>query len=154
MDIDRIVLDVSSVLRGKDEIITYSLVCFLSGGHLILEDVPGVGKTTLALALSKVLGLSFARIQFTSDLLPSDITGVSVYDQSKKSFVFKHGPIFHNIVLADEINRATPKTQSALLEAMAEAKVSVDGVTYELPFPFFCYCNAEPYGTVWYLSTS
>lgn len=150
MDIDRIVLDVSSVLRGKDEIITYSLVCFLSGGHLILEDVPGVGKTTLALALSKVLGLSFARIQFTSDLLPSDITGVSVYDQSKKSFVFKHGPIFHNIVLADEINRATPKTQSALLEAMAEAKVSVDGVTYELPFPFFVIATQNPmeqYGT-------
>ncbi|MGB9874174.1 MAG: AAA family ATPase, partial [Hydrogenobacter sp.] len=93
MDISRIVDEISSVLKGKDDVITYSLVCFLSGGHLILEDVPGVGKTTLALALSKVLGLSFARIQFTSDLLPSDIIGVSVYDQSKKAFVFKQGPI-------------------------------------------------------------
>ena len=150
MDVQKVVQDVSSVLKGKDEVITYCLVCFLSGGHLILEDVPGVGKTTLALALSKVLGLSFARVQFTSDLLPSDITGVSVYDQSKKTFVFKQGPIFHNIVLADEINRATPKTQSALLEAMAEAKVSVDGITYELPFPFFVIATQNPveqYGT-------
>ncbi|SNZ12950.1 AAA family ATPase [Hydrogenobacter hydrogenophilus] len=150
MDISRIVDEISSVLKGKDDVITYSLVCFLSGGHLILEDVPGVGKTTLALALSKVLGLSFARIQFTSDLLPSDIIGVSVYDQSKKTFVFKHGPIFHNIVLADEINRATPKTQSALLEAMAESKVSVEGITYELPLPFFVIATQNPieqYGT-------
>ncbi|ADO44431.1 ATPase associated with various cellular activities AAA_3 [Hydrogenobacter thermophilus TK-6] len=150
MDVQKIVQDVSSVLKGKEEVITYSLVCFLSGGHLILEDVPGVGKTTLALAISKVLGLSFARVQFTSDLLPSDITGVSVYDQSKKTFVFKQGPIFHNIVLADEINRATPKTQSALLEAMAEGKVSVDGITYELPFPFFVIATQNPveqYGT-------
>mgnify|MGYP001626178051 CR=1 FL=1 len=150
MDIRRIVDEISSVLKGKDDVITYSLVCFLSGGHLILEDVPGVGKTTLALALSKVLGLSFARIQFTSDLLPSDIIGVSVYDQSKKAFVFKQGPIFHNIVLADEINRATPKTQSALLEAMAESKVSVEGITYELPSPFFVIATQNPveqYGT-------
>ncbi|MGC8852851.1 MAG: AAA family ATPase [Hydrogenobacter sp.] len=150
MDIRRIVDEISSVLKGKDDVITYSLVCFLSGGHLILEDVPGVGKTTLALALSKVLGLSFARIQFTSDLLPSDIIGVSVYDQSKKAFVFKQGPIFHNIVLADEINRATPKTQSALLEAMAESKVSVEGITYELPLPFFVIATQNPveqYGT-------
>jgi MoxR-like ATPase len=150
MDISRIVDDIGSVLKGKDDVITYSLVCFLSGGHLILEDVPGVGKTTLALALSKVLGLSFARIQFTSDLLPSDIIGVSVYDQSKKTFVFKQGPVFHNIVLADEINRATPKTQSALLEAMAESKVSVEGITYELPLPFFVIATQNPmeqYGT-------
>lgn len=150
MDISRIVDDIGSVLKGKDDVITYSLVCFLSGGHLILEDVPGVGKTTLALALSKVLGLSFARIQFTSDLLPSDIIGVSVYDQSKKTFVFKQGPVFHNIILADEINRATPKTQSALLEAMAESKVSVEGITYELPLPFFVIATQNPmeqYGT-------
>ncbi|MFN3813709.1 MAG: AAA family ATPase [Aquificaceae bacterium] len=150
MDINSIVSEVGSVLKGKDDVITYSLVCFLSGGHLMLEDVPGVGKTTLALALSRVLGLSFGRIQFTSDLLPSDIVGVSIYDQSKKSFVFRQGPIFHNIVLADEINRATPKTQSALLEAMAEGKVSVDGITYELPHPFFVMATQNPveqYGT-------
>ncbi len=150
MYINSIVSEVGSVLKGKDEVITYSLVCFLSGGHLMLEDVPGVGKTTLALALSKVLGLSFGRIQFTSDLLPSDIVGVSIYDQSKKSFVFRQGPIFHNIVLADEINRATPKTQSALLEAMAEGKVSVDGITYDLPYPFFVIATQNPveqYGT-------
>jgi len=150
MNPQSIVEGVSSVLKGKEDVILKVLVCFLSGGHVLLEDVPGVGKTTLALSFAKVLGLSFARVQFTSDLLPSDILGVSVYDQSKKSFVFKHGPIFHNIVLADEINRATPKTQSALLEAMAEAKVSVDGVTYELPKPFFVIATQNPiemYGT-------
>jgi len=144
MNPQTIVEGVSSVLKGKEEVILKALVCFLSGGHLLLEDVPGVGKTTLALSLSRVLGLSFARVQFTSDLLPSDILGVSVYDQSKKSFVFKHGPVFHNIVLADEINRATPKTQSALLEAMAEGKVTVDGITYELPQPFFVIATQNP----------
>ncbi len=150
MDLDAIKSEIGKVLRGKDEIINYALICFLSGGHLLLEDIPGVGKTTLALSMAKVLGLSFARIQFTSDLLPSDIIGVSVYDQSKKSFVFKKGPIFNNLVLADEINRATPKTQSALLEAMAEGKVSVDGITYELPQPFFLIATQNPveqYGT-------
>ncbi|WP_448583381.1 AAA family ATPase [Thermocrinis sp.] len=144
MNPQSIVDSVSSVLKGKEKVVLRALVCFLSGGHLLLEDVPGVGKTTLALSLSRVLGLSFARIQFTSDLLPSDILGVSIYDQSKKSFVFKQGPIFHNIVLADEINRATPKTQSALLEAMAEGKVSVDGITYELPKPFFVIATQNP----------
>lgn len=144
MDLDAIISEIKRVVRGKDEVINYSLVCFLSGGHLLLEDVPGVGKTTLALALSKVLGLSFSRIQFTSDLLPSDIVGVSIYDQSKRSFVFKKGPIFSNVVLADEINRATPKTQSALLEAMAEGRVSVDGVAYELPQPFFVIATQNP----------
>ena len=150
MDLDAIKSEIGKVLRGKDEIINYALICFLSGGHLLLEDIPGVGKTTLALSMAKVLGLSFARIQFTSDLLPSDIIGVSVYDQSKKSFVFKKGPIFNNLVLADEINRSTPKTQSALLEAMAEGKVSVDGITYELPQPFFLIATQNPieqYGT-------
>ncbi len=150
MDIQGIIDSVSTVLKGKEEVVLRSLVCFLSGGHLLLEDVPGVGKTTLALSLSRVLGLSFARIQFTSDLLPSDILGVSIYDQSKKAFVFKQGPIFHQIILADEINRATPKTQSALLEAMAEGKVSVDGSTYELPKPFFVIATQNPveqYGT-------
>lgn len=144
MDIEAIKLEVGKVLKGKDGVINYSLICLLSGGHLLLEDVPGVGKTTLALALAKVLGLSFARIQFTSDLLPSDILGVSVYDQSRKAFVFKKGPIFNNLVLVDEVNRATPKTQSALLEAMAEGKVSVDGVTYELPRPFFVIATQNP----------
>ncbi|MFN7065287.1 MAG: AAA family ATPase [Aquificaceae bacterium] len=144
MDLEAIKSEIGRVLRGKDEAINYSLICFLSSGHLLLEDIPGVGKTTLALSMSKVLGLSFARIQFTSDLLPSDILGVSVYDQSKKSFVFKKGPLFNNIVLADEINRATPKTQSALLEAMAEGKVSIDGITYELPQPFFLIATQNP----------
>ncbi len=144
MDFELIVSEIKKVIKGKDDVISYALVCLLSGGHLLLEDVPGVGKTTLALALSRVLGLSFSRVQFTSDLLPSDILGVSVYDQSKKAFVFKQGPIFSNIFLADEINRATPKTQSALLEAMAEGKVSVDGVTYELPKPFFVIATQNP----------
>lgn len=150
MDLEAIRSEIGKVVKGKDEIINYSLICFLSGGHLLLEDIPGVGKTTLALSMAKVLGLSFARVQFTSDLLPSDILGVSVYDQSKKSFVFKRGPIFNNLVLADEINRATPKTQSALLEAMAEGKVSIDGITYELPKPFFLIATQNPveqYGT-------
>ncbi|MEN3027785.1 MAG: MoxR family ATPase [Aquificaceae bacterium] len=150
MDLEAVKSEIRKVVRGKDEVINYSLVCLLSGGHLLLEDVPGVGKTTLALAMAKVLGLSFARVQFTSDLLPSDILGVSIYDQSKKAFAFKKGPIFNNLVLADEINRATPKTQSALLEAMAEGKVSVDGVTYELPQPFFVIATQNPieqYGT-------
>ena len=150
MDLEAIKSEIGKVLRGKDEVISYSLICLLSGGHLLLEDIPGVGKTTLALSMAKVLGLSFARIQFTSDLLPSDILGVSVYDQAKKNFVFKKGPIFNNLILADEINRATPKTQSALLEAMAEGKVSIDGVTYELPQPFFIIATQNPveqYGT-------
>ncbi|SHK18281.1 AAA family ATPase [Thermocrinis minervae] len=150
MNISEVLRAVSSVLKGKEEVVFLSLACFLSGGHLLIEDVPGVGKTTLALALSRVLGLSFARIQFTSDLLPSDITGVNVYDQQKRSFVFKPGPIFHQTVLADEINRASPKTQSALLEAMAEKKITLDGTTYELPFPFFVIATqnpAEQYGT-------
>ncbi|MCS7171562.1 MAG: MoxR family ATPase [Aquificaceae bacterium] len=144
MDLEAIKIEIGKVLRGKDEVINYSLICLLSGGHLLLEDIPGVGKTTLALAMAKVLGLSFARVQFTSDLLPSDIIGVSVYDQSKKSFVFKRGPIFNNLILADEINRSTPKTQSALLEAMAEGKVSADGITHELPRPFFVIATQNP----------
>ncbi|MDW8294557.1 MAG: MoxR family ATPase [Aquificaceae bacterium] len=144
MDLEAVKSEIGRVLRGKEEVVNYSLVCLLSGGHLLLEDVPGVGKTTLALATARVLGLSFARVQFTSDLLPSDILGVSVYDQSKKAFVFKKGPVFNNLVLADEINRTTPKTQSALLEAMAEGKVSMDGVTYELPQPFFVIATQNP----------
>jgi len=119
MNINAVVEEVAKVVRGKEEEIRKSLICFLAGGHLLIEDIPGVGKTTLALALSRAMSLSFARVQFTSDLLPSDIVGTSVFDQAKKEFVFKAGPVFNNVVLADEINRATPKTQSALLEAMA-----------------------------------
>ena len=150
MDIKAVVEEVSKIVRGKDEVILRSLTCLLAEGHLLIEDVPGVGKTTLALSLSKALDLSFSRVQFTSDLMPSDITGTSVYDQSKREFVFKPGPIFNNVVLADEINRATPKTQSALLEAMAERQVSVDGKTYNLPRPFFVIATQNPvehYGT-------
>jgi MoxR-like ATPase len=144
MDFRAVVEEVSKVLRGKEEAITYALACLLAEGHLLVEDVPGVGKTTLALSLARTLDLSFSRIQFTSDLLPSDITGSSVFDQAKREFVFREGPIFHNIVLADEINRATPKTQSALLEAMAEKQVTVDGVTYQLPRPFFVVATQNP----------
>ncbi|EDP75454.1 MoxR family ATPase [Hydrogenivirga sp. 128-5-R1-1] len=150
MNINAVVEEVAKVVRGKEEEIRRSLICFLAGGHLLIEDIPGVGKTTLALALSKAMSLSFARIQFTSDLLPSDIVGTSVFDQSKREFVFKAGPVFNNVVLADEINRATPKTQSALLEAMAERQVTVDGTTYELPDPFFVIATQNPmehYGT-------
>ena len=150
MDLNSIKLEVSKVLRGKEKEVEKAVVCLLSGGHLLIEDVPGTGKTTLALALSRVLGLSFSRIQFTSDLLPSDITGVNIFNPKTREFEFKKGPIFSNVVLADEINRATPKTQSALLEAMGEKQVSVDGVTYKLPEPFFVIATQNPiehYGT-------
>lgn len=145
MDVRAVIGEVSKVVRGKEEVITRALTCFLAGGHLLLEDIPGVGKTTLALALARVMDLTFSRVQFTSDLLPSDITGVSVFDQSKREFVFKEGPIFNNLILADEINRAMPKTQSALLEAMAERQVTVDGKTYPLPEPFFVIATQNPY---------
>ncbi len=146
----RVLEEIKRVFKGKDEVVVKALACFLSGGHLLLEDIPGVGKTTFALALSRVLNLSFSRVQFTSDLLPSDIIGVKVYDQRIRDFVFKRGPIFTNLLLADEINRATPKTQSALLEAMAERQVSVEGETYPLPEPFFVIATQNPveeYGT-------
>ena len=150
MELEGVVAEVSKVIRGKEDSVVRSLVCLLAEGHLLIEDVPGVGKTTLALGLARALDLTFARIQFTSDLLPSDISGTSIYDQAKREFVFKAGPIFNNVVLADEINRATPKTQSALLEAMAERQVTVDGRTYELPRPFFVIATQNPlehYGT-------
>ena len=127
-----------------------ALACLLARGHLLLEDLPGVGKTTLALALARVLGLDFGRIQFTSDLLPTDIVGVSVIDVAAGSLSFRPGPVFHQLVLADEINRATPRTQSALLEAMAEGQVSVEGRTHALPAPFFVIATQNPiehYGT-------
>ncbi|HEY5952140.1 MAG TPA: AAA family ATPase [Kofleriaceae bacterium] len=141
---------VATVIRGKPEAIRASIVALLSRGHLLIEDIPGVGKTTLARALAASLGGTFRRIQFTSDLLPSDIVGVSVYDQHGKVFELKRGPIFANVVLADEINRTTPRTQSALLEAMSENQVSIDDATHELPRPFMVIATqnpAEHYGT-------
>src|SRR3989440_3461025 len=136
---------ISRALKGKQEIIELALAALAAGGHLLLEDVPGVGKTTLAQALARSLDLSFARVQFTSDLLPGDITGVSIYDQARNSFVFKPGPLFANLVLADEINRTTPRTQSCLLEAMAEGQVSVDGVARPLPGPFMVLATQNPH---------
>lgn len=141
---------IASVIRGKPEAIRAAVVSLLARGHLLIEDIPGVGKTTLARALAGALGGTFRRIQFTSDLLPSDIVGVSVYDNSGKVFELKHGPIFANVVLADEINRTTPRTQSALLEAMSENSVSIDDQTHALPTPFMVIATqnpAEHYGT-------
>ncbi|HWS90861.1 MAG TPA: MoxR family ATPase [Pyrinomonadaceae bacterium] len=135
---------VERVIRGKSEAVRLATVTLLAGGHLLVEDVPGVGKTTLAHALARAIDCAFQRIQFTSDLLPSDVIGLSVYDERNGSFEFKHGPIFANIVLADEINRTTPKTQSALLEAMAEGHVTVEGVTYRLRAPFMVVATQNP----------
>jgi len=122
-----------------------AVACFLAEGHLLIDDIPGVGKTTLALALAKSIGCTFQRIQFTSDLLPSDLLGVSVYNQQKQTFDFKSGPIFHHVILADEINRASPKTQSALLESMQERQVSMDNQTHPLPQPFFVIATQNPH---------
>lgn len=131
-------------LHGKEKAIKLSLITFLSRGHLLVEDVPGLGKTTLALAIAKSMGLSFGRIQCTNDLLPTDITGLSVFNKKDNSFEFMKGPIFNNIVLVDEINRATPKTQSALLESMGEKQVTIEGITYKLPQPFFVIATQNP----------
>ena len=128
---------VGDIIVGKELQIRQALTCLLAGGHLLVEDVPGVGKTTLAHALAVSLGLRFNRIQFTSDLLPADVNGISIYERGQNGFVFHPGPIFTQVLLADEINRATPKTQSGLLEAMEERQVSADGVTRPLPEPFF-----------------
>ncbi|KQW88472.1 AAA family ATPase [Massilia sp. Root418] len=135
---------VSQVIVGKDPQVRLALTCMLAGGHLLVEDVPGVGKTTLAHALAISLGLQFNRIQFTSDLLPADVSGISIYEREKNGFVFHPGPIFTQVLLADEINRATPKTQSGLLEAMEERQVSADGVTRALPEPFFVIATQNP----------
>lgn len=131
-------------IRGKDGVIEQVLICLAAGGHLLIEDLPGQGKTTLAYCLARSLDCSFSRIQFTSDLLPSDVIGVSIYDEQKGAFVFRRGPLFANIVLADEINRTTPKTQSSLLEVMDRGKVSVDGNTYEVGFPFMVFATQNP----------
>jgi MoxR-like ATPase len=135
---------IERVIRGKPEVVRLAIVTMLAGGHLLIEDVPGVGKTTLAHALALALDCSFQRIQFTSDLLPSDVVGLSVYNQQESLFEWKPGPIFANVILADEINRTTPKTQSALLEAMAERHVTVEGVTHALPTPFMVLATQNP----------
>jgi MoxR-like ATPase len=142
--ITRLEANLSRALVGKAEVVRLAVVGLLARGHLLIEDVPGVGKTTLAAALARSLGAGFQRIQFTSDMLPSDVLGVAVYEPDKHEFVFKPGPIFTNIVLADEINRTTPKTQSSLLEAMNEAQVSLDHTTHSLPRPFMVLATQNP----------
>jgi MoxR-like ATPase len=142
--IERLQSAVETVIKGKPEAIRLAIVTLIAGGHLLVEDVPGVGKTTLAHALARALHCTFQRIQFTSDLLPSDVIGLSVYHQHTGVFEWKPGPVFANVVLADEINRTTPKTQSALLEAMAERHVTVEGVTHNLPTPFIVLATQNP----------
>jgi MoxR-like ATPase len=142
--IDRVVGQVGGIILGKETQIRLALACLLARGHLLIEDIPGVGKTTLAHALATSLGLSFQRIQFTSDLLPADILGVSIYNRENGTFQFHAGPIFTQVVLADEVNRATPKAQSALLEAMEEHQVTIDGETRKLPSPFFVIATQNP----------
>jgi MoxR-like ATPase len=148
--VDRVIDEVQTVIVGKREVVQKSLIALLASGHLLIEDVPGVGKTMLARSIARSIDCSFKRIQFTPDLLPSDITGTSVYNQKTGEFVFKPGPVFASVVLADEINRVTHKTQSSLLECMEEFQVSVDGVTHALPSPFFVIAtenNIEHQGT-------
>ena len=135
----------NTVIVGKSAQVQDCVACLLAGGHLLIEDVPGVGKTTLAHALAHTFGLQFSRVQFTSDLMPSDLLGVSVYERGKDAFIFHPGPVFAQVLLADEINRASPKTQSALLEAMEEKQVSVEGETRALPHPFFVIATQNPY---------
>jgi MoxR-like ATPase len=143
-ELKKIIDAAGKILLGKHEVIKLSIACLLARGHLLIEDLPGVGKTTLAHTLAHMLGLHYQRIQFTSDLLPSDIIGVSIYERSEQRFQFHHGPVFAQLVLADEINRATPKAQSALLEAMEERQVTTDGVTHSLPEPFFVIATQNP----------
>lgn len=142
--LDAIVKQINQIILGKELKVRLVLSCLLARGHVLIEDIPGVGKTTLAQVLAQVLGLSFQRIQFTSDLLPADIIGVSIYDKEDKQFKFHNGPIFAQMLLADEMNRATPKTQSALLEAMEEHQVTVEGETRVLPTPFFVLATQNP----------
>jgi len=141
---NRLRANIQKVIVGKDEVIDQTLVAVLCEGHLLLEDVPGIGKTTLARALAASLGFTYRRIQFTPDLLPSDVTGLNWFNQKEQEFEYKHGPIMSQVVLADEINRATPRTQSALLEAMQERQVTIDGVTRPLPRPFIVLATQNP----------
>ncbi len=143
-EIDAVLAQLNRVILGKDAQIRLCLACLLARGHLLIEDIPGVGKTTLAHALAKTLGLSFQRVQFTSDLLPADVLGVSIYERETGRFRFQRGPIFAQLVLADEINRASPKAQSALLEAMEEHQVTLDGQSMALPEPFFVIATQNP----------
>jgi MoxR-like ATPase len=142
--LSRAMAQVNTLVLGKPREVDLAFACLLAGGHLLIEDLPGLGKTTLARALAATLGLSFARMQFTADLLPSDILGVSIYEQEKHGFSFHPGPVFTQLLLADEINRAPPRTQSALLEAMAEHQVTIDGVCHALPNPFFVIATQNP----------
>jgi MoxR-like ATPase len=142
--VQRVVNNVEKVIVGKAESVAFSLIAVICRGHVLIEDVPGVGKTVLTKAIARSIGCTFRRIQFTPDLLPSDVTGVSIYNQKTDNFEFRPGPIMAQIVLADEINRATPKTQSALLEAMEESQITVDGVTYRLPEPFMVMATQNP----------
>src|SRR5690349_19111655 len=142
--VHRLEANVAKVVRGKPQAIRLAITTLLARGHLLIEDIPGVGKTTLARALAASLGGTFRRIQFTSDLLPSDITGVSIFDSTSRTFELRRGPIFANVVLADEINRTTPRTQSALLEAMSEGQVSIDDTTHPLPPPFIVLATQNP----------
>ena len=139
-----LLIQLNTVIVGKPAQVSDCVACLLAGGHLLIEDVPGVGKTTLAHALSRSFGLQFSRVQFTADLMPSDLAGVSVYERQKEGFVFHPGPVFAQVLLADEINRASPKTQSALLEAMEEKQVTVEGETRPLPMPFFVIATQNP----------
>ncbi len=142
--LERLRSNMAQAILGKDDVIEQLLVCLAAGGHLLIEDLPGVGKTTLAYALARSTDCAFSRIQFTSDLLPSDVTGVAIYDEATREFVFKPGPVFANIVLADEINRSPPKTQSALLEVMDRAKVTVDGQAHAVGSPFMVFATQNP----------
>ena len=143
--VQQLLVQLNTVIVGKSAQIQDCVACLLAGGHLLIEDVPGVGKTTLAHALARSFGLHFSRVQFTSDLMPSDLSGVSIYERGKEAFVFHPGPIFAQVLLADEINRASPKTQSALLEAMEEKQVTAEGETRALPDPFFVIATQNPH---------
>lgn len=142
--INALLSQLNTVMEGKPDQVRDGVACLLAGGHLLIEDVPGVGKTTLAHALAHSFGLQFSRVQFTADLMPSDLTGVSIYDRGREGFVFHPGPVFAQVLLADEINRASPKTQSALLEAMEEHQVTTEGKTHSLPSPFFVIATQNP----------